>query len=145
MLSGRSASSPLKPRSEAISLSRQRVSSDPPVQPTRRKSMPFAYTTFKQHASRSTKPVLLALALSLIGAGALLAAVATKKFQVPRSVDITLCQADGQGGWKVIDTLHGSASFDATVNELASGNEYTTHQPWIARSEKGCQVSGRTT
>lgn len=103
--------------------------------------MRFDCTTFKQHASRVTKPALLTLALLLIVAGALLAAVAAKKFRVQTSVDITLCQADGQGGWKVIDNLRGSASFDAA----ASGNEYTTDQPWEARSEKGCQVSGRAT
>ncbi len=107
--------------------------------------MRFDCTTFQQHASRITKPVLLTLALSLICAGALLAAAAAKKFQVQTSVEITLCQADGEGGWKVIDNLRGSASFEAAATELASGSEYTTHQPWTARSEKGCQVSGRTT
>jgi hypothetical protein len=107
--------------------------------------MTLNYALLKQNGKGRLSSALLTLALLLICVGALLAAVATKKFQVQTSVDITLCQADGQGGWKVIDNLRGSASFEATPTELASGNEYTTHQPWIARSEKGCQVSGRTT
>ena len=76
--------------------------------------MRFDCTTFQQHVSRVTKPALLTLAISLICAGMLLAAAAAKKFQVQTSVEITLCQADGQGGWKVIDTLRGSASFDGS-------------------------------
>jgi hypothetical protein len=104
--------------------------------------MRHLYARLKQR--RFIKPALVTLTMSLLAGGALLAA-ADKRFQVQTSVEVILYQADGQGGWKVVDRARDSARFESSAIELGSKREFASNFKWRARSEKGCQIGGNQT
>lgn len=106
--------------------------------------MRFNYATFKQRTSRVTKPALLIFIISIVAFSAILAYGATKRFKVTTDLELIVCEPDGKGSWKPLDRLSATASFDASLAELAYSKQYQTNAVWTPTpSEKGCLISVR--
>jgi hypothetical protein len=104
--------------------------------------MSFNRTSFNFGSRRNLKLALFAALTTLIAFGVLLASAVTKQRDAAINLRVRLCQKTADG-WTVVDEAKGSASFTASVADIASGKEIGTNHVWNVRSEKGRQLSIR--
>ncbi len=76
------------------------------------------------------------------GFGAIIAKAVAGQREASGEVLIELCRQEG-GAWKVIDRAKATATFNASVAELAGGKEARTDFTWNGISEKGRKLSVR--
>jgi len=94
---------------------------------------------------RGLKLLTLAAATMLIAVGGLVADTVSKQRDANGRLEISLCEPDGKGGWKVIDKARDNLSLSVSVAQLAAGasKQIESKYVWTARSEKGRQFSVR--
>lgn len=103
--------------------------------------MKLGETNIKRFVGHGLKVGLLIFVFGLIAFGALLAHTATEKRQAVGESNLTLCQSDGHGGWKVIDRVKAQLNFEISLTDAASNKVLDLHPNWNGTSEQGCQGS----
>jgi hypothetical protein len=94
---------------------------------------------------RQTMLIALGLLIVLLAAGGLFAKALFAQRDFSGTIRFELCQADGAGKWRIIDTMDVQSNFSANVVEAAGGNVLTTNFVWNGRSAKGRKFTAKIT